>query len=244
MSRKFEADHYLVISIVCFIFGMTIGSLDQGGSMSDYFVAVVTALATLVAAYGGASYAFSLQSKRESDNRKNREINTGNIAIFYLIEMYKELADYQQQVIEPVRDNPFRYYHLQPTLPPVIEGHINYDDLAFVLSGENPDVLARVSHSINWYKRAIQKIEERSCHHLRTVQLALDNAGLTEQSELEHIDFQSILGDRNYSILVRSTDDVIELVDESLGLLKDCHDHMSELLNKRHPSSNIIRMNL
>ena len=149
MYRKFEADHHLVISLVCFISGMVIGSLDQGGSMGDYIVAVVTALATLLAAYGGASYAFSMQSERESENRKRREINAGNITIFYLVEMYKELKDYQKQVIDPHRSDPFKYYHLRPTLPSLVQEHINYDDLAFVLSDENPDVLAKLSHSIN-----------------------------------------------------------------------------------------------
>jgi hypothetical protein len=72
----------------------------------DFFVLIISSLATLVAAFCGAWFAFLLQSKSKKEENINRQISASNRAIFTLYQRINKLRLYQREVIDPYRQHP------------------------------------------------------------------------------------------------------------------------------------------
>lgn len=99
-----------------FIFGVGAGWIVQGRHWDVFLTSYVPALATLVAAFYGAKYAFQFQEDKERGDNKRHNIVNGNIAIFTIMRMANQLTIYQRQIIDPVRDSSTRFLAMQPTL--------------------------------------------------------------------------------------------------------------------------------
>jgi len=77
---------------VTFIFGVGAGWIAQGKHWDVLLTSYVPALATLVAAFYGAKYAFQFQREKEIEDNKRRNVVNGNSAIFSMIRIVKDLT--------------------------------------------------------------------------------------------------------------------------------------------------------
>ena len=84
-----KTDNIIVISILSFFTGTLIGIIIDQKPFELYFPIIGSAMATLVAAYLGAGYAFKLQNDHNEKKILEHNISVGNRAIFTLVRMQK-----------------------------------------------------------------------------------------------------------------------------------------------------------
>ena len=63
-------------------------------------------LATLVAAFAGAWCAFLFESRRKSNEEKERQRAVANRSIYVISEMWNVLYQYYQEIAKPYKDKP------------------------------------------------------------------------------------------------------------------------------------------
>jgi hypothetical protein len=224
-----------------FILGSGAGWILSGKQWNIFFTSYVPALATLLAAFYGAKYAFQFQKDKE--DAKNREINilNGNLAIFNLMRMANTLFVYRRQFIEPFREKPTAFLEMPPSLE-LLEDDIkfNTDDLFFLLQSDEINFIGELAVEKSRFQRALDTINERSRVHRLEVQPALEKAGVVQGGDYTFQQIETILGDRLNHTIRQATVQVINSVDETIISLKVAGDKLSKILKDIFPGERII----
>jgi len=236
----------LPISIcVSFILGTAAGWMVKGQHLDYLFTYYVPAIVTLLAAYYGAKFAFDFQRNKEQQEQKNKNIVSGNLAIFKLITMINSLLSYQRQIIEPVRGKDTAFLEMSPTLPQEKDNiSINLDSLSFLLGTDDQNLVGELSVEAARYDAAIAAINERSKVHRNEIQPTLDAAGVVNGGNYLHADIQSVLGERLFHTIHQATDQVIYHVDSTILSLRAISDKLTKALKKIYPDERIIAVGL
>jgi hypothetical protein len=226
---------------VPFILGVGAGWIVQGRHWDVFLTSYVPALATLVAAFYGARYAFQFQKDKEKEDERKRNVVNGNSVIFNMMRMITTLRNVQKQIIEPARNRPARFLQMLPTL------HLNDNDiklniesLYFLLETDERNILGEVVIEEARYRGALQSINERSRIHREEVQPLLERAGIVEGGEYSLEQIENALGNRQYKIIQLATEEMINAVDETVVSLKAVADKLRASLKKVYPDEIII----
>jgi hypothetical protein len=235
-----------VISIgAAFIVGSCAGWVAKGKYLDFLFSHYVPALVTLLAAFYGAKFAFNLQAKKEAQEKRNREIINGNLAIFKLTIMLNHLLQYQKQFIDPFRGSQTAFVEMTPSA--TIEKkntHIDLDSLSFLLVSDNQNVIGEVLVEEERYDAAITAIKSRSATHINELQPCFDNAGFENGGSYSMIDIKAILGERLFHTLVQSTDQVINHVDLTINSIQEVARKLNNSLKKQFPDERIFSIEI
>jgi len=116
----------IILYGIIFILGAGAGWILSGKYWDIFFTSYVPALATLLAAFYGAKFAFQFQKEKEEENGKEKKILDGNLAIFNLMRMANTLLVYRKQFIEPFRGKPTAFLEMPPSLE-LLEDDINFE---------------------------------------------------------------------------------------------------------------------
>jgi hypothetical protein len=137
-------------------------SLANGCHWDILFTSYIPALATLVAAFYGAKYAFEFQRKKDIEEQKRKDLVAANITIFNLMRMANSLLVFRKQVIDPFRGKPTVLLEIPAVLHTVGEDiKITPDSLYFLLKTKERNLLGEILIEERRYNTAIQCIEER-----------------------------------------------------------------------------------
>lgn len=232
---------HLLASGTAFILGVGAGWIIQGRLWDVFLTSYIPALATLVAAFYGAKYAFQFQKDKELEEVKRRNIVNVNATIFTLSRMANELFLYQRDVIEPVRNSPACFIELRPTLElekEIIQ--VDLEALYFLLETNHRNLVGEIVSLLTGYRTVIEAINKRSAIHLDSIQPTLEKAGLQSNGNYTIEEIKEFLGDRLYGTLVDSTDQVIEIVDEVLVSIKDSAKKLRVAALDLYPGENVI----
>lgn len=230
---------------ITFILGAGAGWILNGKHWDVLLTSYVPALATLVAAFYGAKYAFQFQRAKEKDDEKKRNVINSNAAIFTLIRMICTLRDIQKQVIEPARNVPFRFIQMRPALRFIKdEIELNIESMYFLLETEDKTLLSELVMESDRYHSAIGTYNERSRIHREDVQPLLERAGFVQGGIYSSETIKTMLGDRLYITIQQATDATIEQVDETLISLNIFADKLRTCLKKQYPDETIIRFEI
>lgn len=224
-----------------FILGVGAGWIIQGRHWDVFLTSYIPALATLLAAFYGAKYAFQFQIDKEAENIKRFNLVSANIAIFTLMRMANKLRNYQRDTIDIVRKSPSRFLELQPTLDMEKE-HIKLDieALYFVLETEDRNLLGEVIIEEERYRNVIDTINKRSQLHLHEVQPLLESANFVSGDSYSLDDIKQMLKPRIYDTLVQATESVINLVDETLISIEMTSNKLTASIKKQYPDKTVI----
>lgn len=225
---------------VAFILGFSAGWAVTGQHWNEFLTSYLPSLATLVAAFFGASFAFQFQSEKEKKEEVRRNIVNGNSAIFVLGLMRSQLIDYAEQTINPVRSNPLRYIAMRATNKIETVGPINAEGLYFLLGSENPTLLSEVMREQGRYRSAINAINLRSKIHIEEIQPQLEGAGFKQGGSYTAADIEKMIGTRLFQTIDQSTKDVVELVDMAIVSIKKMADALSDSLKKEYPNEKVV----
>ena len=226
-----------------FLLGITIGWFLKGGHLKALFTIYLPALATLMAAYFGAKYAFDLQNEKEKEEIKKKNIVNGNMTIFNLTRMINKLLDYQHQIIDPVRDKATSFLEMRPTSHSERDYiSLNLESLSFLIETEDPNILGELSVEESRYQSALDAINERSIIHRNEVQPLLEKQGIVERGAYTFEMIEAAIGNRLYTILKRSTEQVIDHVDTTLECAYKISNKLSKVLRQKYPNEKIINI--
>ncbi len=231
-----------IISIAfILLIGIAIGWQIKGENLKMVFTVYLPALATLMAAYFGAKYAFDLQSDREKEAIKQRNAANGNLALFSIVRMINNLLNYEQQIIAPVRDKPTAFIEMKASLPSEKDiVSLNIESLFFLLSSHNPNILGELTVEESKYQRAFDAIRERSKIHQKEaiplVAKANFRAGDSYSAEM----MEKILGERLFRVLQESTKQIITHVDSTILSLQEIETQLRQMLKDLYPDKKII----
>ena len=227
---------------VTFIFGVGAGWVVQGRHWDVFLTSYIPALATLVAAFYGAKYAFQFQRAKEIEVSKKRNVVNGNSTIFSMMRMASNLKNYQKQIVEPVRSKlQTRFLEMPPTLDLVKEDiNLNIESLYFLLETDDRNLLGELTAEEGRYRSALDAINERSRLHRQEIQPLLERAGVVQGGNYSFAQIENVLGNRLYITIQDATEQVIDHVDSTIISLKQIADKLTASLKKQYPNTTII----
>jgi hypothetical protein len=228
-----------IISIgAAFLLGVGAGWIVQGRHWDAFLTSYIPALATLLAAFYGAKYAFQFQKDKELDDIKKQNIANANAAIFDLMRMANTLFVYQRDLIQPIKTSPFYFVELMPS--PQFEKlvKLNIQGLYFILETDYRNLIGAIIVEEERYRSVIDSINMRSKLHLEEFQPALERTVLPDAHSLESI--RNVVGDRIYVSLKSSTDQVIDQVESYIASLEEVGNKLTQCMKQIYPDDVII----
>lgn len=217
---------------VTFIFGVGAGWILQGQHWDVLLTSYVPALATLVAAFYGAKYAFQFQNDKEKKDNIRRNIVNGSVAIFNMMRMTTKLMDIQKQVIDPARDLPVNFLQMKPSIKINNDIKLNIETLYFLLETDYNNLLEELVREEERYLVTLNAINERSRFHREEIQPTLDKAGIVQGGNYSLANIESALGSFRFVTIKQSTAEVINLVDDTVISFKDASEKLETCLKK------------
>lgn len=131
--------------------------------MAINFIDIIDALATLIAAFAGAWFAFLYQNRQKQSQERKENISAGNRALATLLQQANTLKLYQKDIIDPRRDDPGMHIAIQPTLP-YREDALAFDiqSLDFLLAPKYAEVVFELIVEEERYREVLKAINARS----------------------------------------------------------------------------------
>lgn len=206
----------LVLILVSAAFSAPFGTPQLAAFAKDFLPAV----ATLVAAYAGGWYAFTLNQDAIKKDLRLKQISIGAKAMFVLWRQINAIAQVQEDVI-----NKFRNYAPAPLAMPPIEHHfddsvrLDIDGLMFLLDYKKPEVLGNLCLAESRYIQAIDSIRKRSLLHVNEVQPRIEGKKPLDRN-LSPEELRDIIGIRLFHQLVGQTKEVIDTTDDAVASLE------------------------
>jgi len=228
-----------------FILGVGAGWIVQGRHWDVFLTSYVPALATLVAAFYGAKYAFQFQKDKEEEDNKRRNVVNGNSAIFNLMRMANRLINFQKDFIEPVRKIPTRFINMPPALNLAKDDiKLNIETLYFLLETDDRNLLGELGAEETRYRSAIDAINKRSLLHTQEVQPLLERAGIVKDGNYLFEQIEQALGKRLYTTMQQETEQIINHVDSTIVSLKQAVDKLTASLKRQYPNEIIMKFGM
>lgn len=204
----------------------------------------VTTLATLVAAYGGAKYAFSIQNKKNAKDQDDLNIANGNLALFTLIRFHNKFLNIDSQMIGDKRNDPHRHHFIMPSAIGISDTpKFDYASLAFLINTD-PNLLGKLTILEQDIAGTIDIIDKRSHLHFEQLQPLVEQLekSLAPGVGVMPEQVEQILGTRTTSHLITYTDYMVRGVDRAVAGTRDLSVELGQALKCRYPDANIIKI--
>lgn len=231
------------IAVVSFCFGFIICII----ALREWLIAkeILPTLATLVAVFFGAWFAFSLQSKSKKNEERNKKIANGNKALFTLCQHVNNLWLIQKKIIDPFREHPGIHIAMRPTLDfENDDTYFDIDGLKFLLDTEFQQLLLDLHIEDQRYKTTIRLVNFRSQLHLNQVQPRLESARITEEQYYSSEYWEEAIGHRLYLTLQRATEELVSNVDNTLQSTIEIKDRVIEAFKELFPGEKFFNFEL
>lgn len=230
---------------LAFILGVGAGWIIQGRHWNVFLTSYIPALATLVAAFYGAKFAFKFQQDKEKQETTQRNLLNANSALFSMSRMANKLFLYQRDVINPVRNSPGKFLELPPTQD-LEKEFIEFEtqSLVFLLETTYINLLGEVLIEVERYRTTIEAINTRSRLHIQTIQPRIEQANFPANKKISISEIENCLGDRLSTTLRQSTDQVIDHVDSSLESIKTIASKLQKAIKDLYPTAKVISFSL
>lgn len=236
-------DSFVVIAILSFFVGAISGAIFDQKSIELVLTAFLPALATLIAAFAGAGYAFKLQEKVREIRAKNERIASANKAIFNLSRMYNSLVNYDDQFLKSCRNDSASFLNVRPSIDLVKSDiQIDLDSLSFLLETSNRNILGELSSCVASYQVAIDAINDRSRIYRDQVQPRMESAGASEANKYTLDGLKAMMGERLYCILENATSQVFTHTENTIVEIKRVSELLTEAVKQEFPGHVIIKL--
>lgn len=205
---------------------------------------IVTTLATLVAAYGGAKYAFSIQNEKSAKDQDNLNIASGNLALFTLIRTHNKFLNISSQIIGEWRNHPHRHFFIKPsTIGTADPPKFDFASLAFLIDTD-PNLLGKLSSLEQDIAGTIEIIDKRSHLHFEQIQPLVEqlekklapDVGITPEQ------VEATLGTRTTSHIITYTDYMVRGVDRAKAGTKDLSIELGQAMKRKYPNAKIMKI--
>ncbi|MBU4317800.1 MAG: hypothetical protein KKF30_11070 [Proteobacteria bacterium] len=187
--------------------------------LTIYWTEIIAALTTLVASFGGAWFAFSLQNRKE----KRREVNTNAEALnkiqITLSQQLNALTIFNKDFIQPHKNHPVNWIAV-PAAPHRDYSKLQIDggSLAFLVEKDSSTIISKVLVVEEKFKEVMNVINLRSNIHYQQLQPKLAEMGFIEGEpfNLSHKEVEILLGTQLVSALKRLTESLISSTEDAI----------------------------
>lgn len=225
--------------IVSFSFGAILGFF-VGAKITDTNI-LLSALATLVAAFLGAWTAYKLEDNKKQREYKEKCLESANNILFALYERTKALKVFQRDSINPHRDDPFKAISMMPLLDfSYPESNFNVETLLFMLCTKHSQLMLDLHTEKEFFNEAFKLIRFRSSLHFNHVQPAMESGGILEGGEYTRQQMIDTMGKRVFAQLERATDDVIKYVDRTIASSEKVKTRLVTALKELYPNEKVL----
>lgn len=232
-----KGDDQVVVAIIIFFLGFWFGLIVEQQEVQLFMKDYLPSIVTLVAAFSGAFFAYYLQSRRQEKKVLEEKKFAGNKALFTLSRQLNQLIGLQNQVIKPTRNEPSRYLLMGSMHPVEIDNLlIDVESVSYLLETDHRQILLDLLIEEERFKSAIQALNERSKLHLHEVQPLLNKAEIRVEDVLKtDAEIEHILGHKLFVQLNTATDQVVELIDETIISMQALSGELNRALKKLFP---------
>lgn len=198
-------------------------------------------LATLLASFLGAWFAFRLQDLARLSETRAAQVEAANSVIFSVAQMLNSLKIFQLDYIEPHRNDPGISYSMLPLYGPAeLNIKMNYSSLGYLLDPEHGQIVMELFIQQQRYDEAIRLINYRSELHLNSVQPILEKSGFTPGKEYSIEEFRAALGVLIAAKIEQATAHVVQQVDNTISTLEETKNGLRSILKSMYPDYNFI----
>lgn len=208
----------------------------------DLVIAVLTAVATLAAAYYGAKYAFELQNRKLREDRKNTEAEAANYALFQLALAHHEFRAIDKDFIAPHLTAADRHFSISPSVSITPKLDLNFSSLSFLLRSSDPDLLNRLALAQLHINSHADLINKRNEIHVNELQVVLHDKEAEFQSVTSLAEYERIFGTRLTHIMRDLTDEMITGNPVTLKLIKDTMAELGKVAKTMFTTHDFIAM--
>jgi hypothetical protein len=199
---------------------------------------IATAWAPL-SIFVGAWTAFYFNNRRSRQERMDKEVTDGNLALSVLAEFYNQQLQYQKNYIDPHRHAPDAWFKI-PSGPPLdtIRVELNRNSLGFVLE----------SNGGVWQKAVLEErrfyfvnalVDERNLLLVKGWS-KLEGAGITHGTPIRVSELEQILGSILYQQLLQMGSALIDQIDQNVKSSIKALEQLRAELRRIHPERKFI----
>ena len=200
-------------------------------------------LATLVAAFSGAWFAFLFESRRKAKEEKSQQRAVANRSIYIISEMWNVLYQYYQDVAKPYKNKSDAWLNMAANS--TYYGHTQFDaeKLAFLLDFGEHQVYPKIMLEEVRFKSLIKLIEMRNNLLINQVHPALAGANIkVGAQQLEEESVEEIIGIDKVHMLKIWTPEIIKQAESNLQSLKEAHDELRAAMKRLQPDEKFISL--
>nr|BAF45167.1 hypothetical protein [uncultured bacterium] len=225
--------------LVSFFVGAVIGFFT-GSVITDQAI-LLTALATLAAAFFGAGAAYKIEDNKNKREHTNKCIESANNIIFALYERIKKLKSIQTEFINPHRNSPTGIISIPPLLDfNLPESKFNAESLLFLLETNHSQLILDLHTEKQCFETAFMLIKFRSELLFNKVQPSLQAGGIQEGGTYERQQIIDTIGELTFAQLVIATDGIIKNIDETIESSELVKTKLIKALKELHPNNKIL----
>jgi len=205
---------------------------------------IITATATLLAAFLGALSAYKLQDNKEQRKEENNRKSSLNQTLFIILRQYNALLGIERE-IKKYKNDPGRAINM-PALAINDYADLSYDleSLYFIFDLEGVDInlLLELSVEQERFEQAINCLKLREEFHIQTLQPALSRIGIQRGKRYHKDELKEKLSERIFMSAIQATDQVYESVESTIISLKKMFKKLRNLARNLYPSDKFIKM--
>jgi hypothetical protein len=198
--------------------------------LTNYWSTLIAALATLIAAFGGAWFAFLLQNRKEKRKETNTNAEALNKVQITLSQQLNALTLFNKDFIQPYKDHPINWIAI-PAIPHRDYSQLQIDgrSLAFLVEKDSSSLISKVLVVEEKFKEVMNVINLRSNIHVQQLQPKLAEMGFVEGQPFNYslekvenlIGLQLVSGLKRLTIsLISITEDAIQSHEEIIKEIK------------------------
>ena len=147
--------------------GIALLYLNPNEYLKESISLLIPSITVLLAAYYGAKFAYKFQEHRENNKERLLNENKGRKAVYKLNEVINNLANYEEQILDKVTNNPeinegFYFIAIMPTEIEPMKVELDPYELLFLSVGDNVNLLPDYSIIKARYNTLLENIKLRS----------------------------------------------------------------------------------
>jgi hypothetical protein len=187
--------------------------------LTNYLDEIITALATLVAAFGGAWFAFLLQNKKEKKKEIKENVTALNKVQINLTQQLNALTILNKDFVQPAKKHPIEWLAI-PAIPKRDYSKLQIDagSLAFLVEKGSASLISEILVVEEKFKEVINVLNLRSDVHVQQLQPKLAKMGFIEGKPF-HLPLEEVereLGVQLVGTLNRLTNDLIRSTEDAI----------------------------
>ena len=204
---------------------------------------VITALTTLVAAFGGAWFAFMLQNKKEKKKVINENATALNKVQITFTQELNALTILNKDFIQPYKLNPVNWVAM-PAIPQRDYSKLQIDagSLAFLVEHGEASIISQALVVEEKFKELMNVVNLRSNFHVQQLQPKLAEIGFVEGEPYDKSveEVEELLGVQIVSTLKRLTENVISMTADAITSHEEMLTKLNSTGKKIFPKNRIV----